>query len=74
MLLRHSIDGITYRFEGLKDLLAKATAARSGDELAGVAAESAVERVAARMVLADLPLREFVEEPLIPMQRMRSRD
>jgi ethanolamine ammonia-lyase large subunit len=66
MLLRHSIDGVTYRFEGVKDLLAKATAARSGDELAGVAAESAVERVAARMVLADLPLREFVEEPLIP--------
>jgi ethanolamine ammonia-lyase large subunit len=66
MLLRHSIDGVTYRFEGLKDLLAKATAARSGDELAGVAAESAVERVAARMVLADLPLRAFVEEPLIP--------
>jgi ethanolamine ammonia-lyase large subunit len=66
MLLRHSIDGVTYRFEGVKDLLAKATAARSGDELAGVAAESAVERVAARMVLADLPLRELVEEPLIP--------
>ena len=66
MLLRHSIDGVTYRFDGLKDLLAKATAARSGDELAGVAAESAVERVAARMVLADLPLRVFVEEPLIP--------
>jgi ethanolamine ammonia-lyase large subunit len=66
MLLRHSINGVTYRFEGLKDLLAKATAARSGDELAGIAAESAVERVAARMVLADLPLRVFVEEPLIP--------
>jgi ethanolamine ammonia-lyase large subunit len=66
MLLRHSIDGVTYHFEGLKDLLAKATAARSGDELAGIAAESAVERVAARMVLADLSLRAFVEEPLIP--------
>ena len=66
MLLRHSIDGVTYRFDGLKELLAKATAARSGDDLAGVAAESSVERVAARMVLADLPLREFAEEPLIP--------
>ena len=66
MLLRHSIDGVTYRFDGLKELLAKATTARSGDELAGVAAESAVERVAARMVLADLPLKVFVEEPLIP--------
>jgi ethanolamine ammonia-lyase large subunit len=66
MLLRHSIDGVTYRFDGMKELLAKATAARSGDELAGIAAESAVERVAARMVLADLPLGAFLEEPLIP--------
>jgi ethanolamine ammonia-lyase large subunit len=66
MLLRHNIDGVTYRFDGVKELLAKATAARSGDELAGVAAESAVERVAARMVLADLPLGAFLEEPLIP--------
>jgi len=66
MLLRHSIHGVTYRFNGLKELLAKATAARSGDELAEVAAESAVERVAARMALADLPLKVFTEEPLIP--------
>ncbi|WP_158788106.1 ethanolamine ammonia-lyase subunit EutB [Granulicella sp. L46] len=66
MLLRQSINGVTYRFDGLKELLAKATAARSGDELAGVAAQSAVERVAARMALADLPLKAFVEEPLIP--------
>jgi ethanolamine ammonia-lyase large subunit len=66
MLLRHSIDGVTYHFDGLKELLAKATTARSGDELAGLAAESSVERVAARMVLADLPLNAFVQEPLIP--------
>jgi ethanolamine ammonia-lyase large subunit len=66
MLLRHSIDGVSYRFDGEKELLAKATPARSGDELAGIAAESAVERVAARMVLADLPLEAFLEEPLIP--------
>jgi ethanolamine ammonia-lyase large subunit len=66
MLLRHSIDGVTYRFGGLKELLAKATAARSGDELAGLAAESSVERVAARLVLADLPLKEFAQESLIP--------
>ncbi len=65
MLLRHSIDGVTYQFDGLKELLAKATAARSGDELAGIAAGSAVERVAARMALADLPLGAFLEEPLI---------
>jgi ethanolamine ammonia-lyase large subunit len=66
MLLRHSMDGVTYHFDGLKDLLAKATAARSGDELAGLAARSSVERVAARMTLADLPLSQFTEDPLIP--------
>lgn len=66
MLLRHTIRGVTYHFDGLKELLAKATSARSGDELSGVAAESAVERVAARMVLADLPLSIFTEEALIP--------
>jgi ethanolamine ammonia-lyase large subunit len=66
MLLRHSIHGVTYQFDGLKELLAKATTARSGDELAGLAARSDLERVAARMVLADLPLRVFVEESLIP--------
>jgi len=66
MLLRHTIAGVTYHFSDLKELLAKATAARSGDELAGLAAQSLVERVAARMVLAELPLSEFLEEPLIP--------
>jgi ethanolamine ammonia-lyase large subunit len=66
MLLRHTIAGVTYHFSDLKELLAKATAARSGDELAGLAAQSSVERVAARIVLADLPLSEFLEEPLIP--------
>jgi len=65
MLLRHSIDGVTYSFDGLKDLLAKASAVRSGDELAGIAARTSVERVAAQMTLADLPLAAFLEEPLI---------
>jgi ethanolamine ammonia-lyase large subunit len=68
MLLRHSIDGITYSFDSLKDLLAKASPPRSGDELAGIAARSSVERVAARMVLADLPLATFLAEALIPYE------
>ena len=67
MLLRHSIDAVTYSFDSLKDLLAKATPARSGDELAGIAARSAVERVAAQMTLADQPLAAFLEEPVIPL-------
>ena len=68
MLLRHTIDGVSYTFPTLKDLLAKATPPRSGDELAGIVATSAVERVAAQLVLADLPLTTFLHEPLIPYE------
>ncbi|HEY3988026.1 MAG TPA: ethanolamine ammonia-lyase subunit EutB [Acidobacteriaceae bacterium] len=68
MLLRHTIDGTTYTFAGLKELLARATPERSGDELAGIAARSAVERVAAQITLADLPLAAFLDEPLIPYE------
>jgi ethanolamine ammonia-lyase large subunit len=52
----------------LKTLLAKASPARSGDELAGLAAGSAHERVAAQMELADTPLQRFLDEPLIPYE------
>jgi ethanolamine ammonia-lyase large subunit len=52
----------------LKTLLAKASPARSGDQLAGIAAGGAEERVAAQMELADTPLRRFLEEPLIPYE------
>jgi ethanolamine ammonia-lyase large subunit len=66
----YSIDvrGTRYRFDDLKSLMAKASPLRSGDCLAGVAAESAVERIAAQMRLADLPLARFLEEPLIPYE------
>ncbi len=56
------------RFSDLRTLLAKATPARSGDELAGLAAESAQERVAAQIELADVPLQRFLAEPLIPYE------
>jgi ethanolamine ammonia-lyase large subunit len=52
----------------LKTLLARASPARSGDELAGVAAQSAEERVRAQMQLADVPLKRFLSEPLIPYE------
>ena len=68
MLLAHTIRGVTYNFRDLRDLLAKATPLRSGDELAGIAAESAVERVAAQMALADLPLSTFLSEAVIPFE------
>src|SRR5580704_4944926 len=52
----------------LRDLLAKASPLRSGDELAGLAAETAEERVRAQMKLADLPLKAFLAEPIIPYE------
>ncbi|MFM9091510.1 MAG: ethanolamine ammonia-lyase subunit EutB [Verrucomicrobiota bacterium] len=55
-----------HSFHDLRELLAKATPARSGDELAGLAAKSAEERVAAQACLADVPLALFLREPLIP--------
>ncbi len=59
----------TYRFADLKAVMARASSRRSGDELAGIAAHSDEERVAARMVLADLPLSAFLEEPLIAYEK-----
>ena len=64
----HSIGGQTWRFEDLRELMAKATPARSGDYLAGVAAASAAERVAAQMTLADVPLKQFLIEAVIPYE------
>jgi ethanolamine ammonia-lyase large subunit len=58
-----------YRFDDLKTLLARATPLRSGDQLAGVAAGSTEERVAAQMCLADVPLRTFLNEVLIPYEQ-----
>lgn len=58
----------SYRFACLKELMAKASPARSGDNLAGVAAQSAEERMAAKMALADIPLREILDNPLIPYE------
>jgi ethanolamine ammonia-lyase large subunit len=68
MAFAHNISGMTYRFNDLKDLLAKATPHRSGDELAGVAASSEIERAAARFALADLPLKHFLQEAVIPYE------
>jgi ethanolamine ammonia-lyase large subunit len=56
------------RFDSLATLLAKASPARSGDELAGIAASSAAERVAAQMALADMPLSRFLSDHVIPYE------
>jgi len=65
---KYNIRGVTWQFEDLRMLLARATPQRSGDELAGVAAASDVERVAAQLALADLPLRAFLNEAVIPYE------
>ena len=68
MAYAHTLSRRTYRFDDLKTLLAKATPERSGDQLAGIAAASAEERMAARLALADLPLRTFLNEALVPYE------
>jgi ethanolamine ammonia-lyase large subunit len=68
MVYRHAIDATTYTFADLRDLLAKATPPRSGDRLAAIAAESAEQMVAARMALADVPLKQFLNEAVIPYE------
>src|SRR3984885_8945347 len=57
-----------YTFADLKTLLAKASPLRSGDRLAGIAADSAEESVAAQFALADLPLRTFLNEAIVPYE------
>ena len=68
MTYRHTIGNTAYTFANLRDLLAKATPPRSGDRLAGIAAETAEQMIAARMALADLPLRQFLNEAVIPYE------
>ncbi|MFN2427679.1 MAG: ethanolamine ammonia-lyase subunit EutB [Candidatus Binatia bacterium] len=60
--------GTRWVFDDLKTLLAKATPERSGDHLAGIAAESAMQRFAAQCALADLPLAEFLSCELVPYE------
>ena len=68
-LYRHCLGSITHSFPDLRTLLAKATPARSGDRLAGIAAASEEERVAAQMCLADVPLRTFLDDHVIPYEQ-----
>jgi ethanolamine ammonia-lyase large subunit len=68
MSFAHTIGSTRYTFTSLRDLLAKATPPRSGDVLAGIAARSAEERVAAQCALADLALTRFCEEAVVPYE------
>jgi len=68
MSYHHTIGIRTHRFADLRELMAKASPARSGDYLAGVAAATEEERMAAKIALAGVPLKRFLEEPLIPYE------
>jgi ethanolamine ammonia-lyase large subunit len=69
MNLSARLFGKTYRFKSVKDVLARANEVRSGDELAGLAARSERERIAAKMVLADLTLDDLRRNPVVPYDR-----
>ncbi len=68
MPYRQATGTTSWSFGDLKEVMAKASPLRSGDVLAGVAASCAEEAVAARMLLADLPLTTFLAEPLVPYE------
>jgi ethanolamine ammonia-lyase large subunit len=64
-----TLQGKSFQFKNLRILMAKASPRRSADELAGLAAESEVECAVAQRLLAEVPLRQFIEEPLIAPER-----
>lgn len=67
-MYRQQVRGVTHTFSSLVEVMAKATPSRSGDELAGCAAESDRERAAAQWVLADIPLTDFLDHPVVPYE------
>ena len=68
MLLKTTLLGKTYTFRDLKEVLAKANEEKSGDKLAGLAADSAQERVAAKVVLSAVTLADLREHPAVPYE------
>jgi len=68
MVYRHTISSTVHAFDDLRTVLAKASPPRSGDRLAGIAADSAEAMIAARMALADIPLRQFLHETVVPYE------
>ncbi|MES2029396.1 MAG: ethanolamine ammonia-lyase subunit EutB, partial [Pseudomonadota bacterium] len=68
MIFRQAVGTQSYVFATLRELLAKATPPRSGDRLAGIAAETAEQMIAARMALADVPLSQFLQEMVVPYE------
>ncbi len=69
MILKTKLFGKTYQFKSVKDVMAKANEEKSGDRLAGLAAESAEERVAAKVVLSNLTLSDLRNNPAVPYEQ-----
>ncbi|WP_245971097.1 ethanolamine ammonia-lyase subunit EutB [Alkalispirillum mobile] len=67
-MYRNHVGGRGWRFDGLRTLLAKASPVRAGDQLAGVAADSAEERAVAQQTLAEVPLTDFLDDPVVPYE------
>ena len=68
MGFRTSLGSRSYVFADLKSLMAKASPLRSGDCLSGVAAATSEERIAAALILAEVPLKQFLDDPVIPYE------
>ncbi|MDO4553574.1 MAG: ethanolamine ammonia-lyase subunit EutB [Lachnospiraceae bacterium] len=68
MLLKTHLFGKTYEFKDVKEVLAKANEEKSGDKLAGVAAQDASERVAAKVVLSELTVSDLRNHPVVPYE------
>ncbi|WP_042355554.1 ethanolamine ammonia-lyase subunit EutB [Bacillus rubiinfantis] len=67
-MFKCTIKNISYQFDSIKDVLAKASEEKSGDTMAGIAAQSYLERMAAKVVLSELTLKEIFENPVIPYE------
>ncbi len=68
MKLKTRLFGQTFNFKDVKDILAKANELKSGDILAGIAAEDAAERIAAKRVLSELTLEDLRKNPVVPLE------
>ena len=69
MILKTKLFGKTYQFQDLREVMAKANEEKSGDRLAGIAAEDAQERVAAKVVLSHTTLHDLFEHPAVPYEQ-----
>ena len=68
MILKAKLFGQVYEFKDVKDVLAKANELKSGDQLAGIAAETMQERIAAKQCLANLTIKDIYENPVAPYE------